>query len=164
MPTPESLACSGCGVPRPEGTRGCRALFDALTIRQWDLPVAYPVRRMMVDTYALQHPDEFCVSAKSFAAHLTGLCAALEHADHPTVLRVLLAWLESRPALEKPALPTARGAVTIDVAVEAPDGERLVAAADRWARSTWEAYAALQPLARRWVDEAIRHPAATRRR
>ena len=165
MPSPERLvACSGCGRPRPDGTRGCRVLFDELTIRQWDRPVAYRVRRMMVDTYALQHPDEFCASAKSFAAHLTGLCAAMEHPEHETLLRVLLDWLDGPSALEKPALPETRGAVTVDEALEAPDGERLLAAADRWARSTWEAHAALHPLARRWVGDAIQRSAGKPRR
>ena len=159
-----TLACSGCGMRDPEGTRGCRARFDELTIRRWDRPVPYPLRRMMVDTYALQHPEEFCVSAKSLAAHLTGLCAALEHADHPTILKLLQEWLDGGPSLEKPPLPSSCGAVTIAEALAAPDGERLAAAADRWARSTWEACAPLQPLARRWVGVALSRHAGARRR
>jgi len=110
---------------------------------------------MMVDTYSLQHPDEFCASAKSLAAHLTGLCAVLEYPNHPTILKVLLEWLERHPAPEKPVLPSARGAVTIAEAYGAPDATRLLAAADRWARATYEAYAPLHPLARGWVDEAL---------
>ena len=147
--------CSGCGLAVEEGTRGCRAMFDALTIRQWNAPVPYPLRRMMVDTYALQHPDEFCVSAKSFAAHLTGLCAALEHPSHPGLLKVLLEWLDARPALEKPALPSFRGRQTVAGPLEAPDAGRLREAAHTWARSTWDAYQPLHPLARRWVAAAL---------
>ena len=139
-------------------------MLDELAIRQWEAPVAYRLRRMMVDAYALQHPDEFCASAKSLAAHLTGLCAALEHAGHPTILNVLLAWLDSRPALEMPALPRPRGAVTIAESFAAPDAGRLVEAADRWAQAVWEAYAPLHPLARRWVEAALSRPARLARR
>ena len=148
----------------PEGTRGCRAMFDELTVRQWYTPLAYAVRRMIVDTYALQHPDEFCASAKSLVAHLTGLCAAFEHADHPTILRVLLDWLDSGPALVKPALPSARGRVTIVETFEATCAEQVHATADRWARAVWDAYASLQPQARAWVAEAIARPARPARR
>jgi hypothetical protein len=31
-------------------------------------------------------------------------------------------------------------------------------AVERWARSTWDAYSALQPLARRWIAEALDAP------
>lgn len=150
--------CTGCGILAPEGTRGCRAMFDELAIRQWYSPLAYPVRRMMVDTYALQHPDEFCASAKSLVAHLTGLCAAIEHREHPHLLRVLLEWLDSQPALVKPAFPAARGRVTIVSAYEASCVEEVHASADAWARSVWGAYAPLQPQARAWVAEALARP------
>jgi hypothetical protein len=156
--------CTGCGIVVAEGTRGCRTMFDELSIRQWYSPLAYPVRRMIVDTYAMQHPDEFCASAKSFAAHLTGLCAALEHADHPNLLRVLLEWLDSQPALVKPALPAHRGRVTIVDTCQASCVEEVHATADRWARSVWQACEALQPQARAWVAEALARPARPARR
>lgn len=147
--------CTGCGLVVAEGTRGCRAMFDELSVRQWYTPLAYAVRRMIVDTYALQHPDEFCASAKSLVAHLTGLCAALERHDHPNILRVLLDWLETGPTLVKPALPAARGRITIVETFEATCAEQVHATSDRWARAVWDAYAPLQPQARAWVDEAI---------
>jgi hypothetical protein len=139
-------------------------MFDQLAVRQWYAPLAYPVRRMIVDTYAMQHPDEFCASAKSLAAHLTGLCAALEHADHPNILRVLLEWLETRPTPVKPALPTPRGRVTIAETFEATCAEQVHATADRWARSVWDAYAPLHALARGWVAEALARPARPSKR
>jgi hypothetical protein len=139
-------------------------MFDELAVRQWYAPVAYPVRRMIVDTYAMQHPEEFCASAKSLVAHLTGLCAALEYADRSNVLRVLLEWLETRPTLVKPALPNSRGRVTIAETFEATCAEQVQATADRWARSVWEAYTPLQPQARAWVAEALARPSRPTRR
>jgi hypothetical protein len=38
--------------------------------------------------------------------------------------------------------------------VAAGDGASYMAALDRWARSTWAAYAQLHAIARRWVGEA----------
>jgi uncharacterized protein DUF5946 len=159
-----AFVCSGCSLVVPGGTGGCRAMFDELTVRQWDRPVAYRIRRMMVDTYSVQHPDEFCASAKSLAAHLTGLCAALEHASHPTILRVLLRWLDSGPTLVKPAIPSARGAVTVAEIFGVTGGEALIPAADRWARAAWDAYAPLHALARHWVGEALSQPVGPTRR
>ena len=130
-------------------------MFDELAVRQWERPVAYPVRRMMVDTYSLQHAEEFCASAKRLAAHLTGLCAALEYRAHPSILKVLLEWLETGPSLVRPGFPSSRGTLTIAEAFGAREATRLVEAADRWARAVWKAYAPLHPLARRLVEEAL---------
>ena len=135
-------------------------MFDELAVRQWDRPVAYPVRRMMVDTYSLQHAEAFCASAKRLAAHLTGLCAALEYPSHPTILRTLHERLQTRPSLVMPAFPSARGILAIAEVYGAREATRLVEAADRWARAVWQAYAPLHPLARRWVEEALGRRAA----
>lgn len=147
--------CEGCGIKARGGTAGCQAMFDELGARPLGLPPSYAVHRRTVDTYCLQHPASYCVSAKSLAAHLTGLCCAFEHRSHPTLLRSLQQWLNGTPALAKPELPVARGEVTIADVVSAPDAESEARALERWARSTWEAYSALHPLARRWIQEAL---------
>jgi hypothetical protein len=61
------------------GTAACQAIFDELLARDFSDIAYFQVHRMMVDTYCLQHPDRYCVSAKSLAAHLTGLCRLIEH-------------------------------------------------------------------------------------
>jgi hypothetical protein len=35
------------------------------------------------------------------------------------------------------------------------DPQHQAAAIARWARSTWDTYSALHPVARRWVEEAL---------
>ncbi len=147
--------CAGCGLAVPGGVDGCRAWFDAVLVREYEWGVPYLVHRLAVDTYALQHPDRYCVSAKSLAAHLTGLCWALEYSGHPAGLQALQRWLNGVPALTKPALPAARGALTIADVDTAPDAAAYLAAVTRWARATWQAYTALHPLARRWVEAAL---------
>jgi hypothetical protein len=163
MDTQVETNCSSCGLAVPGGTAGCRAIFDAYIAREWSSPISYRYHRMFVDSYCLQHPDEFCASAKSFAAHLTGLCAAFEHKSHPSVLKSINRWLSGNPSLNKPDLPTFRGALTIAEVqsvlppeVQAEHNPFPVAqAVDRWARSTWQAYAALHPQARLWINQSF---------
>lgn len=113
MPLLMDTPCSGCGLSVPGGIAGCRGIFDEYIALEWGNPISYRYHRMFVDTYCLQHPDQFCASAKSFAAHLTGLCAAFEHKSHPSVLNAVNRWLSRNPPLTKPELPAFRGALTI---------------------------------------------------
>ena len=113
--------------------------------------IPYTVRRLAVDCYCLQHPDRYCVSAKSLAAHLTGLAWALEFGGGGEGLAGLQRWLSGKVPLVKPELPERFGGVTVADAAEAEDPP---AAVDAWARSTWAAYAELHPIARRWVETA----------
>lgn len=175
--------CSGCGLSVPDGIAGCRALFDRYIAQEWGNPISYRYHRMFVDTYCLQHPDQFCASAKSFAAHLTGLCAAFEHKSHPSVLNAVNRWLSRNPPITKPELPAFRGALTIAVVhaaiqtalhasdlaaihshssrdLSAPPDARpgpfpIAQAIDSWARSTWQAYSALHPQARLWITQSF---------
>ncbi len=49
--------------------------------------------RIVVDVYALQHPERYGRSAKSFAAHLTGLCAWIENEAEVQSVNVRRAWI-----------------------------------------------------------------------
>lgn len=152
-----AVACDGCGLVLEGGAAGCQAIFDAETARQYADWRFAGRHRMCIDTYALQHPDRYCRSAISFAAHLTGLCAAFDHPDHPTLLRDLQRWLSGRPALDRPVEPADRGALRIDeLTAVGDDSAAYAAATERWARSTWAAYAALHGLAREWVAGVLR--------
>jgi hypothetical protein len=66
---------------RPDCARGNGGLpgDHGLLARDFTDAAYFRVHRMIVDTYCLQHPDRYCVSAKSLAAHLTGLCWLIEH-------------------------------------------------------------------------------------
>jgi len=151
----EDAKCSGCGLLVAGGKIGCRAIFDDLCAREWNNPTSYRYHRMFVDTYCLQHTDEFCASAKSFAAHLTGLCAAFEQKSHPAVFKAVNHWLSGNPPLAKPELPALRGALTIAEVQAETEPFPIAQAVDRWARATWQAYAALQPWSRRWIEQSF---------
>jgi hypothetical protein len=116
---------------------------------------------MFVDTYCLQHPEDFCASAKSLAAHLAGLCWILEGGAAAAVgPEQLHRWLNGDRRLEKPPLPERRGAITLGDLPQGGDARSWAESVRRWAESTWAAYADLQPLARRWVTEAASAQAA----
>jgi len=156
--------CAGCGLAVAGGTAGCQAIFDELLARDFGDAVYFRRHRMLVDVYSLQHPERYCASAKSLAAHLGGLCSILEHGASPAIgAEWLRIWLDGTPRLEKPALPAFRGALTIADVRAASDPEAHGQAVERWARATWEACAPLHPVARAWVDAARAHGAAGRR-
>jgi uncharacterized protein DUF5946 len=148
--------CGGCGLTVDGGTAGCRAIFDRLALPALADNPFVPWRRLLVDTYSLQHPDPFCVSATSLAAHLTGLGWILEYrGDAASGSDQLRRWLNSRPVLVKPPLPSSYGDVRIDALLETGSADEIAAAVRRWAETTWQAYAALHPTARDWIARAL---------
>lgn len=148
----DGTACTGCGLIVPGGVEGCQSLFDDESARQYG-DIRFAVRRRMVlDTYCLQHPERYCASAISMAAHLTGLCIAMEHRGREEELNAAVQrWLGRRPELTKPPLPSLRGPLTIAAVRAATDLNDHRAAVDGWARGTWDAYVTLHPIAREWV-------------
>lgn len=148
--------CEGCGLVIESGTDGCQRLFDGFRARErTELAPSYAATRLSVDVYCLQHPDRYCISAKSLAAHLTGLAWALEHPGQEGGLRLLQQWLNGRRELEKPQLPAGHGELTIADVASAHDTAGYERALDAWARSTWAAYEDLQPIARAWIAGAL---------
>jgi hypothetical protein len=132
------------------GEPNCADLRDALLARDFEQPALYwKYHRLAVDAYCVQHAA-YVKSAKSLAAHLCGLCVALEHDSNATTLKGIQQWLSTNPTLHKPELPSFRGSVTIaDVwGVGLLDYGRAVEA---WARSAWDAYRDLQSIAREWL-------------
>lgn len=148
-------SCAGCGLTVPGGTEGCLALYREVLGRGFGGSAHPATERLAWDTYCVQHPDRYCVSAKSLAAHLAGLCWALEYGGHATGYRALNRFLDGPPRFPKPEPPTFRGALTIGDVGEAGDAADRARALEGWARSTWQAYSGLHPLARRWIEEAL---------
>ena len=148
-------ACHGCGWQVEGGAAGCRSRFEEALARDFSDPFYFRSHRMFVDTYCLQHPDEYCASAKSLAAHLVGLCAILESsASSAAGSAKLQQWLNGARDLGKPQMPDRRGSITIgDLPFDA-DPTAWAEAVHRWAEETWRAYAPLHPVAREWLGLA----------
>lgn len=151
-----SDVCASCGQTVGGGTEGCQRLFEAIGLREYEDMRFARHHRIVVDVYAMQHPGRYGRSAKSFAAHLTGLCAWIEsEGDEQSINAAVQRWLSGPSPIDKPPLPARYGAVTIRELVEA-DGPVAYGDAIRgWARSTWDAYASLHGVARAWIATAL---------
>ncbi len=72
--------CQGCGLVIAHGADGCQDRFDVFRVREArELAPDYRSTRLTIDVYSLQHSERYCVSAKSLAAHLTGVAWSIEH-------------------------------------------------------------------------------------
>lgn len=75
------------------GTAACQGLFEQLLAREGEGLASYEAHRLAVDTYSLQHPERYCVSAKSMAAHLTACAGPSSAAGIPPAFGALHWWL-----------------------------------------------------------------------
>jgi GNAT superfamily N-acetyltransferase len=150
--------CPSCGALLG-GRSGCQALFDRLSAEAWTSPLQAGVHNLVVDTYAMQHPEEYCRSAKSYAAHLTALCCGVECSGNQTLYWAIPRWLDGPATPEKPPLIKCQSRMTIadvrDPGAKYPELVRL------WALNVWEAYSAQHALARHWLDTVRAHMART---
>jgi hypothetical protein len=154
--------CADCGLRTGPGEPNCADLRDALLARDFERPALYwKFHRMAIDAYCVQH-SAYVESAKSLAAHLCGLCVALEHANHAATLKGIQQWLSTNPKLQKPELPTFRGSVTIADVGGIEDPVEYGRAVEAWARSAWEEYRDLQPIAREWLARSAARPGVRR--
>jgi len=140
--------CPECGMRSGPGKPNCAALRDILLARDFQNPVVYwKYHRLTVDAYCVQH-QPYVKSAKSLAAHLCGLCVALELNSDPVQLERLQIWLSTNPELTRPELPSFRGNLTVADVSGIEDPLAYGRAVQAWATSAWESYGSLQPLAR----------------
>ena len=147
--------CEDCGAVVAEGRSGCLKLFEEILAREFSDYRYGRVHRLTVDAYALQHPDAYMRSGKSFAAHLTGMCAALEYEDALALNQTIQKWLSTNPKIEKPVrLPAVRGAITITHIHHASNPEAHVARVREWAQEVWHAWSEHHALARQLINEA----------
>ena len=147
--------CEDCGAAVAGGRAGCLELFEEVIAREFSDYRYGRTHRLTVDAYSLQHPDKYMRSGKSFAAHLTGMCAALEHEDAQALNQEIQKWLSTNPQVDKPAhLPEHRGNLNITYIHGAPDADEHVNRVREWARDVWAAWAEHHALARRLIYEA----------
>jgi hypothetical protein len=152
--------CEDCGAEVAEGKAGCLKLFEEVIAREFSDYRYGRIHRLTVDSYSLQHPGRYMLSGKSFAAHLTGMCAALGHENVEDVLadnQTVQKWLSTNPKVEKPAqlpAPKRRGKLTVAYVHDAADGDEHVKRVREWARDVWAAWSEHRELARRLIKEA----------
>ena len=148
--------CEECGAVAAEGKTGCLKLFEEVIAREFSNYHYGKIHRLTVDAYSLQHPDAYMRSGKSFAAHLTGIYAALEAKDSLVVNRTVRKWLDANPKIEKPAgIPRRRGKLTIAFVHSAADADEHSKRVREWAREVWSAWSEHHDLAKHLIDEAL---------
>ena len=141
------------------GRADCQRVFDELSANAWQDLTRASVHNLAVDTYAMQHPEEYGRSAKSYFQHLTALCCGVEHAGDVQLYWSIAPTFERTPPPEKPALLSDRGSLTIaDVAAEA--GEGYASSVREWAAAVWLAYKSQHELAHERLALAQRHRSA----
>ena len=147
--------CPGCGALVAGGREGCQALWDEVAARAYSDFQYAGVHDLAFDAYCLQHPETYCRSAKSYAAHLTRLCCGLEYDGNRGTYAAIQQWLNGAVSIEKPERLPALGQVTIAEVRTARTGEEHTKLARAWAENVWEAYAAQQEIARTWIRAAL---------
>lgn len=130
-------------------------MFDQMLAADFSDYRRMPHHRLLVDLYCLQHPDEYCRSAKSYAAHLTGLCCAIDHGKDRTIDTALQRWLSGGPTLQKPTLPDDKGSVTVQHVFGEQDPDEHAKRLGEWAEDVWTAYSAHHEQARKWIRAAL---------
>jgi hypothetical protein len=116
------------------------------------------------DAYCMQHPEQYCRSAKSYVAHLARLCCGLEYGGDPKVYAAIRQSLDGTPALEKPPVPSYRGKMTVADLAVARNGEEHIQLVRQWAQSVWEAYTAQHAMAHSWIRAALGPDGPTKKR
>ena len=147
--------CSDCGAVVVDGKSGCRKIFEEILAREFSDYRYGKIHRLTVDSYALQHPDEYMRSGKSFAAHLTGMCAAFEYQDAFLINQQVQKWLSTNPKINKPDhLPQQRGSLNIVSVYRADNPDEHAKRVRGWARSVWEAWSEHHDLAKRLIESS----------
>ena len=143
--------CTECGALVPTDLQSCDLFLQSFLMEG-------PPERLLIDTFAMQHPTRACKSAKSYAAHFTGLCCAVEYAGSRQVYAAVQRWLNDsaeRIGLTRPQEPAERGRITLRHLHGLNRGPAFNARLQEWAADVWTAYSAQHEIARRWIASAI---------
>ena len=147
--------CEYCGAVVRNGNLGCQKLFEQVLERIYsDHRYAKP-HRLIVDAYSMQHPEKYMRSGKSFAAHLTGMCAVWEYENSFEINTAVQEWLNGKRTLVKPTqIPEERGDLKISYILGAIDVKDHHKRVWNWSQLIWNAWAEHHDLARHWIGEA----------
>jgi len=153
--------CTECGAEAPAEFTSCDELFMSiltpLGLRWAESPDIATLQRLVVDTFGMQHPKRSCKSAKSYAAHFTGLCCGVEYNGAKSVHAALQRWLNGPVeaiGITRPTEPDYRGALTIRYVYDAETEAEFTARVHEWAKNVWEAYSSQHEIARNWIRKA----------
>jgi hypothetical protein len=113
------------------------------------------VRRLALDTYAVQHPGTpQSRSVQSVAIHAMGLCVLLERGAEARRIATVLGFRQTRraPSLYWLDPPSPNGTLTIQSALAADGAESYASAVEAWAADVWAAWEQHHSTIRGWLD------------
>jgi hypothetical protein len=158
-------ACPGCGLVLPlhggpthayvGASPACWSLYCRELQAVRFAAAGTIVRRLVVDTYALQHPGTSQGrSVQSVAIHAMGLCVLLERGAEERRIKPVLG---RRPTRRAPSLywldpPCPNGTLTIHGALDADGAENHATAVEAWAANVWAAWEPHHSTIRGWLD------------
>jgi len=163
--TRSRTTCPGCGLVLPLHTGpthayvgaspACWELYRRLKADPFARREGSPLRRLVVDAYAAQHPGSpNRRSVQSVAVHLMGLCVRLEREGEQRRLVPVDGRMPPRKTMDLHWLAPpdfARAGTVADVLATGAD-DRYPVAAEAWARSVWAAWAPHHATVRGWLD------------
>lgn len=160
--------CFSCGaeVPVVDGpthpymlsSPGCWATFGEVLSREYSDAAYMAKHRLTVDAYAVQHPGkpERRAAVRSVALHLVSLCAVLEREVSPARATSMIQRLAGGDdGFEWLEPPDHLGDVTVARVHSAGSPEEHLEAVERWARSSWSAWAPHHGTVRGWLDDLL---------
>ena len=163
-----SAKCCGCGeeFPGDDGpthpyvlsSPGCWKAYGDLLAREYQDQSYWPVHRLTVDSYAVQHPGVDTPQARnSVGIHLSRLCLMLEMAWPMQRVNGAMEEITARKS-EYPWLtpPAFLGDVTVRHVLAARNASEHADEVERWARSVWAAWAGQHAAVREWVGTLSR--------
>jgi hypothetical protein len=157
--------CPGCRVRLPAVeapvhpymtcSPACWVRYGDLLAAQYANPERMAFHQLVVDTYAVQHPDGDDPRAiQSVGIHLMTLCLFLERGTDPALGTRLHRRMIDRPAFHQLKPPSSRGWLTmLDVPLDG-DPEMARVAAYAWAEDAWTAWVVHHQTVRDWVDKS----------
>lgn len=149
--------CTECGALVPGEFESCDAFLTF--VLSGYLKRAESPPRLLVDTFALQHPKRACKSAKSYAGHLSGLCCGVEYGGSEKVYAAIQRWLSNsagRIGLKRPREPEYRGRLTLRHLYGVDSREKFDLRLRECAMDVWDAYKSQHEIARQWIETALK--------
>lgn len=129
--------------------------YGELLAAQYSNPRRMAFHQIIVDTYAVQHPDGDDPRAiQSVGIHLMTLCLFLERGTDPSLGTHLHRRMVDRPVFHQLEPPASRGRLTMLIVPLNSDPTTARRAAYAWAEDVWTAWAAHHQVVRDWVDDS----------
>jgi uncharacterized protein DUF5946 len=134
----------------------CWARYGDLLAAQYASPERMAFHQLVVDSYAVQHPDGADRRAiQSVGIHLMTLCLFIERGTDPALGTSLHRRMIDRPAFHQLEPPTSRGHLTLLAVPVDGDPSRARVAAYAWAEDVWTAWSSHHQTVRAWVDRSV---------